>query len=86
MKPKSLLTLACHAAIIFTVSPASSLVAEEGKHLFILSGQSNMAGHRPDEAFTPAVSKALGEDKVIVVQDAVGGQPIQRWWKAWKRT
>ena len=53
------------------------------KHLFILSGQSNMQGHRPDEAFTPAVEKALGKDKVIVVQDAMGGQPIHRWWKGW---
>ena len=56
----------------------------EGKHLFILSGQSNMAGHRPDEAFTPAVEAAFGKENVIVVQDAVGGQPIQRWWKDWK--
>ena len=53
------------------------------KHLFILSGQSNMQGHRPDEAFTPAVEKALGKDNVIVVQDALGGQPIHRWWKGW---
>jgi len=53
------------------------------KHLFILSGQSNMQGHRPDEAFTPAVEKALGKDKVIVIQDALGGQPIHRWWKGW---
>jgi len=37
-----------------------------------------MQGHRPQEAFTPAVKEAFGEDKVIVVQDALGGQPIQR--------
>ena len=55
-----------------------------GKHLFILSGQSNMKGHRPDEAFTPAVSKALGKENVIVIQDAQGGQPIHRWYKQWK--
>jgi hypothetical protein len=54
------------------------------KHLFILSGQSNMQGHRPEEAFSPTVEKALGKDKVIVVQDALGGQPIHRWWKQWK--
>ena len=57
---------------------------ETGKHLFILSGQSNMQGHRPQEAFTPAVNEALGEENVIVIQDALGGQPIQRWWKDWK--
>jgi hypothetical protein len=58
--------------------------AEEGRHLFILSGQSNMQRHRPEEAFTPAVSDALGIDRVIVVQDAQNGQPILRWWKNWK--
>ena len=62
---------------------AGNLQAEEGKHLFILSGQSNMQGHRPQEAFTPAVEKALGKDNVIVVQDALGGQPIQRWYLNW---
>ena len=60
------------------------LWGEDAKHLFILSGQSNMQGHRPDEAFTPAVEKALGKSKVIIVQDALGGQPIHRWWKEWK--
>lgn len=63
---------------------ASSLGADEGVHLFVLSGQSNMAGHRPDEAFTPAVEKALGKENVIVIQDAQGGQPIYRWYKEWE--
>ena len=61
----------------------SASAEQNAKHLFILSGQSNMQGHRPDEAFTPTVEKALGKDKVIVVQDALGGQPIHRWWKGW---
>ena len=33
---------------------------DPAKHLFILSGQSNMQGHRPEEAFTPTVEK-LGD-------------------------
>ncbi len=41
-----------------------------GKHLFILSRQPNMTGHPPDEAFTPAVSKAFGKETVIVIQNA----------------
>jgi hypothetical protein len=57
---------------LFVVSLTNAGVAEEGKHLFILSGQSNMQRHHPDEAFTPAVQKALGKDNVIVVQDALG--------------
>ena len=58
--------------------------ADEGKHLFILSGQSNMAGLNPNVSFTPAVEKEFGADKVIVVKSAQGGQPIRRWYKAWK--
>lgn len=52
-------------------------------HLFILSGQSNMQNLDPDVSFTPAVTEALGADRVIVVWDALGGQPIQRWLRGW---
>ena len=62
----------------------SALADDHQKHLFILSGQSNMQGHRPDEAFTPMVQEALGRERVIVIQDALGGQPIYRWWKEWR--
>jgi len=57
---------------------------ETGKHLFILSGQSNMQRLKPKESFIPAVEKAWGADKVIVVKSAYGGQPIRRWVKNWK--
>jgi hypothetical protein len=53
-------------------------------HLFILSGQSNMAGLNPKASFTPAVEKNFGKDKVVVVKWAQGGQPIRRWYKKWK--
>lgn len=62
----------------------SPLSAGEGKHLFILSGQSNMAGLKPAESFTPTVEKEFGKDNVIIVFDAQGGQPIRRWHKDWK--
>ena len=58
--------------------------AEEGKHLFVLSGQSNMQYLDPAVSFTPAVEAAFGKDHVIVVKDAQGAQPIRRWYKAWK--
>lgn len=81
MKPSNTV-LAIFVSLILC---STSLFAEAtGKHLFVLSGQSNMQGHRPAEAFMPAVAKAVGQDKVIVVQDAMGGQPIQRWYKGWK--
>jgi len=83
MKPLLLLTIVLVESLALT-QPRGVGATETGKHLFILSGQSNMQGHRPQEAFTPAVKEVFEEDKVIVVQDALGGQPIQRWWKDWK--
>lgn len=55
---------------------------QKGKHLFILSGQSNMAGLNPDISFAPAVTKALGKDRVVVVKDAHSGQSIRSWCKS----
>lgn len=51
----------------------------EGKHLFILSGQSNMAGLDPNASFTPAVEAEFGKDKVTVVKNALSGAPIRCW-------
>ena len=48
-------------------SPSLTLHADEGQsgiNLFILSGQSNMAGMKPEESFTPAVEKAFGKANV----------------------
>ncbi len=73
------------AAVVFSLASASATEpAEAGKHLFILSGQSNMAGLDPDISFTPAVEAAFGKENVIVVKNAKGGQPIRRWYKKWK--
>lgn len=73
------------AAILFFCYESSCVAAEldgNGKHLFILSGQSNMVGMDPNVSFTPAVIKAFGKDKVIVVKDAHGGQSIRSWGKS----
>ena len=43
-----------------------------------------MAGVRPQESFTPAIEGEFGKENVIVIKDAVGGQPIRRWYKDWK--
>lgn len=69
----------------FTLLASATLNgAETGKHLFILSGQSNMDRMNPDESFTPAVEKAFGKDRVIVVKKAWSGCPIRIWCKDWK--
>ncbi|MDF9798221.1 hypothetical protein OKW21_003484 [Catalinimonas alkaloidigena] len=76
--------------VLFIIALCGSLfinlptaLAQEGKHLFILSGQSNMGGLRPQESFTPTVESEFGSDKVIVVKSAYGGQPVRRWYKNW---
>ena len=77
---KSFLTI-----IISVITGFGLLKAEvSGKHLFILSGQSNMARFKPALWFTPEIGKELGADNVIVSFHAQGGQPISKWYKEWK--
>jgi len=57
--------------------------ADAGKHLFLLSGQSNMSRFQHKQFFIPAVQAAYGADKVIIIKNAQGGQPISKWYKAW---
>ena len=57
--------------------------ANEGKHLFLLSGQSNMKRFQHKQFFIPAVQAAYGADNVIVIKNAQGGQPISKWYRAW---
>lgn len=72
--------------IVGMVIAGAGIGAEAGGklHLFILSGQSNMAGLDPNVSFTPAVKAAFSNDTVLVVKDAASGQPIMRWYKNWK--
>ncbi|MEK6233347.1 MAG: hypothetical protein N2C14_01400 [Planctomycetales bacterium] len=70
--------------VLLATAAASVGFAEKKTRLFILSGQSNMVGLNPNVSFTPAVTKAFSGDKIIVVKDAAGGQPIRRWFKQWK--
>jgi hypothetical protein len=50
-------------------------------HLFILSGQSNMAGLKPENAFLPELKKLLPDDEIQHIKFAKGGQPIRKWVK-----
>ncbi|MEM7456618.1 MAG: sialate O-acetylesterase [Planctomycetota bacterium] len=68
---------------VFVSSAAQSPEDESGKHLFILSGQSNMAGLDVELTFVPTVTQEFGDGNVVVVKDAQGGQPIRRWYRNW---
>ena len=56
--------------------------AKSGKHLFILSGQSNMRSPLP-ESFEGVVSKVFGKDNVTVATFSVPSQSIKQWYKKW---
>jgi len=72
-------------ALAFVFSVHDGAAEDKGKvRLFILSGQSNMAGLKPEISFTPALQKAFPKDEIVVVKSAQGGQPIRRWLKDWK--
>ena len=70
--------------IVVAATFAQDAEQNKGKHLFLLSGQSNMSRFKPKQWFTPGISKALGADNVIVCFEAKGGQPISKWYKSWK--
>ena len=54
------------------------------KHLFILSGQSNMVGLKEEQSFIPELITAFAEDEIVIVKEAKGSQPISQWYKNWK--
>ena len=70
----------------YTYPAEESKKTSTPKHLFILSGQSNMEYLDLKISFVPAIINALGEDSIIIVKDALGAQPISRWDKDWVST
>ena len=72
-------------AIALTLLLAASTGFAEDKpvHLFILSGQSNMAGMDPETGFLPEANKLFKGDQVVYIKVAKGGQPICRWLEEW---
>jgi len=57
--------------------------ADKPVHIFILSGQSNMAGMNPKIGFEPEAKKLFPDAEVAYFKVAVGGQPIRYWVKEW---
>jgi hypothetical protein len=66
------------AVLVAAVSCVAS-AADKPVHLFILSGQSNMAGMNPEAGFVPEAKKLFADGEVVYIKVARGGQPI-RWW------
>ena len=72
--------------LLFAISAmfASESVAEKPVHLFVLSGQSNMAGMDPETGFMTEAKKLFKDEKVVYIKVAKGGQPICRWLEEWQ--
>ncbi|MBT6348011.1 MAG: acetyl xylan esterase [Proteobacteria bacterium] len=77
VKPDRLLQLGLVVALACT-APACASENKTGKHLFILSGQSNMTGTVRD-AFTDRVQDYFGERNVVVVMRMKSGRGIRFW-------
>jgi hypothetical protein len=76
--------LAALAACAAAGLPAARAAEEKPLRLFILAGQSNMAGLKPEAGFTPAATAAFPDDEILVVKVAFSGTPIRLWYKDWK--
>lgn len=57
--------------------------ADKPVHIFILSGQSNMAGMNPTLGFEPEAEALFPDAEVVYFKVARGGQPIRYWVEEW---
>ncbi len=76
-KSERLLQLSLAVALAF-IAPASASEQKTGKHLFILSGQSNMTGTVRD-AFAARVTEHFGKENAVVVMRQKSGRGIRFW-------
>jgi len=79
---QSSLTRACSVWAVFIFSATGFAADAPGKHLFILSGQSNMTGAL-SSSFTDAITKVFGAEDVTITMLGRAGQPIRNWDKDW---
>ena len=59
-------------AAVFLAAMLSAPAAEKPVHLFILSGQSNMAGMKPEAGFLPEAKTLFADAEVAFIKVAKG--------------
>jgi hypothetical protein len=77
LKLERLLQLGLAVALAF-IAPVCAGEQKTGKHLFILSGQSNMTG-TVKEAFAARVAERFGKENAVVVIRQKSGRGIRFW-------
>ncbi len=70
-------------AIVLAALAVCSAQADKPVHLFVLSGQSNMAGMNPAAGFLPEAATLLPDAEIAHLKVAAGGQPIRLWVAEW---
>jgi len=68
-------------SLLVVVGLTASAAADKPVHIFILSGQSNMAGMNPKAGFEPEAKMLFPDAEVVYIKIARGGQPIRLWVK-----
>ena len=69
--------------VTLLLTASAVVAADKPVHLFVLSGQSNMQGMDPETGFMPEAKKLFGDEEVVYIKVAKGGQPICRWLEEW---
>jgi len=77
IKPERLLKFGLALTLAF-VAPVNADEPKTGKHLFILSGQSNMTG-TVKAAFATRVAERFGKENAVVVMRMRSGRGIRFW-------
>ncbi len=78
----SILRMLSAAALLIAIA-AGTRADDKPVHIFILSGQSNMAGMNPKLGFEPETAKLFPDAEVLYFKVARGGQPIRLWLAEW---
>ncbi|MFT5466177.1 MAG: hypothetical protein ACI8UO_001275 [Verrucomicrobiales bacterium] len=78
-----LLSFALAATFLAFSANAQDSDKSKPAHLFILSGQSNMAGMNPKAGFEQEATKLFADGEVAYIKVARGGRPIRDWVTEW---
>lgn len=71
------------ATVLLIASASLVHAADKPVHIFVLSGQSNMAGMNPKTGFEPEAKALFLDAEVVYFKVSRGGQPIRLWLDEW---
>lgn len=70
-------------AMIILVGTGFAHATDKPVHIFVLSGQSNMAGMDPKAGLVPEAAKLFPNSEVVYLKVSQGGRPIRLWVGEW---